>query len=142
MIRFAEERDAQALAELMTQLGYPTNTEEMRARLRLILQHQDFATFVAVEGDRVCGVIGLSTLVDYENNDRTGRIMVLVVHEQMRSRGIGRALLSAAEEYFTRAKIARVVLTSRFAREKAHAFYESFGYARTGLRFMKKLPID
>jgi ribosomal protein S18 acetylase RimI-like enzyme len=140
MIRSAEECDAPALAELMTQLGYRTSTEEMRERLRHIFHHQDFATFVAVEENEVCGLIGLSALVDYENNDRTGRIMALVVHERMRGRGIGRALLSAAEDYFARAKIIRVVLTSRFAREKAHAFYESLGYVRTGLRFMKELP--
>jgi ribosomal protein S18 acetylase RimI-like enzyme len=141
MIRAAEESDAPALAELMTQLGYRTTAEEMRERLRAIFRHRDFTTLVAVEENEVCGMIGLSASVGYEHNDRTGRIMALVVHERIRSRGIGRALLAAAEDYFARVKIARVVLTSRFARERAHAFYESLGYFRTGLRFMKELPI-
>jgi ribosomal protein S18 acetylase RimI-like enzyme len=141
MIRAAEGNDAPALAELMTQLGYQTTAEEMRERLRFILNHRDFATFVAVEENEVYGMIGLSASIGYEHNDRTGRIMALVVHERMRGRGIGRALLTAAEDYFARARVVRVVLTSRFTREKAHAFYESLGYARTGLRFMKELPI-
>ncbi len=141
MIRQAEERDASALAELMTQLGYATAANEMAERLRTIFQEQDFATFVAVEENEVCGMIGVSASPSYEHNDRIGRIVALVVHERMRGRGIGRALLSAAEDYFARAKVVRVVLTSRFAREKAHAFYESRGYLRTGLRFMKQLPI-
>jgi ribosomal protein S18 acetylase RimI-like enzyme len=141
MIRIAEESDAPALAELMTQLGYQTTAEEMRERLLSILPHGDFATLVAVEENEVCGMIGLSASIGYEHNDRTGRIMALVVHERMRSRGIGRALLAAAEDYFARARVVRVVLTSRFTREKAHAFYESLGYVRTGLRFMKELPI-
>ena len=140
MIRAAEESDAPALAELMTQLGYRTSAEEMRERLSAIFRHQDFATFVAVEENEVCGMIGLSASVGYEHDDPTGRIMALVVDERMRGRGIGRALLAAAEEYFARKKIVRVVLTSRFTREKAHAFYESLGYVRTGLRFMKNLP--
>jgi ribosomal protein S18 acetylase RimI-like enzyme len=139
MIRAAEEIDAPALAELMTQLGYRTSAKEMRERLCAIFRHQDFTTFVAVEEDEVCGMIGLSASVGYEHDDPTGRIMALVVDERMRGRGIGRALLAAAEDFFAREKIARVVLTSRFAREKAHAFYESLGYARTGLRFMKEL---
>ena len=141
MIRPAEESDAPPLAELMTQLGYQTTAEEMRERLLFILPHGDFATFVAVEENEVCGMIGLSASIGYEHNDRTGRIMALVVHERMRGRGIGRALLAAAEDYFARARVVRVVLTSRFTREKAHAFYESLGYVRTGLRFMKELPI-
>lgn len=140
MIRAAEESDAPALAELMSQLGYQTTTEEMRERLRAIFRHRDFTTFVAVDDNEVCGMIGLSASVGYEHNDRTGRIMALVVHERMRGRGIGHALLAAAEDYFAREKIVRVVLTSRFTRERAHAFYESLGYVRTGLRFMKELP--
>ncbi len=123
----------------MTQLGYPTTTEEMRERLRCIFRQRDFATFVAVEENEVCGMIGLSASVGYEHDDPTGRIMALIVDERMRGRGIGRSLLAAAEEYFARKKIVRVVLTSRFTREKAHAFYESLGYVQTGLRFMKEL---
>lgn len=141
MIRAAEESDAPALAELIRQLGYKTTAEEMRERLRAILPHPEFTTLVAVDDNEVCGMVGLSASVGYEHNDRTGRIMALIVHERMRGRGIGRALLAAAEDYFVRAKIVRVVLTSRFARERAHAFYESLGYVRTGLRFMKELPI-
>ena len=141
MIRTADEGDAAALAELMTQLGYRTTAEEMRERLRSILRNPDFTTFVAMEENEVCGMIGLSASTGYEHNDRTGRIMALVVDERMRGRGIGRALLAAAEDYFAREKIVRVVLTSRFTRERAHAFYESLGYVRTGLRFMKELPI-
>ena len=140
MIRAAEESDAPALSELMRQLGYQTTAEEMRERLRVIFRHRDFTTFVAVDDNEVCGMIGLSASVGYEDNDRTGKIMALVVHERMRGRGLGRALLAAAEDYFAREKIVRVVLTSRFTRERAHAFYESLGYVRTGLRFMKELP--
>jgi ribosomal protein S18 acetylase RimI-like enzyme len=140
MIRAAEESDAPALSELMGQLGYQTTAEEMRERLRAIFLHRDFTTFVAVDDNEVCGMIGLSASVGYEHNDRTGRIMALVVHERMRGRGLGRALLAAAEDYFAREKIVRVVLSSRFTRERAHAFYESLGYVRTGLRFVKELP--
>lgn len=139
MIRPAEDRDGPALAELMTQLGYRTTTEEMRQRLQAIFADADFATLVAVEENDVCGMIGVSASVGYEHDDPTGRIMALVVHERMRGRGIGRSLLAAAEDYFARKKIVRVVLTSRFTREKAHAFYESLGYVQTGLRFMKEL---
>lgn len=140
MIRPAEERDAATLAELMTQLGYPTSEKEMLSRLQAVSRDSDFATFVADTENGVCGLIGLQSSISYERDDRTGRIMALVVHEKARGRGIGGELLAAAEEYFSREKIARVVVTSRFERGKAHQFYESLGYERTGLRFMKLLP--
>ncbi len=140
MIRRAEASDATALAELMTQLGFATTSAEMSVQLSVILNDQNFATFVAVEADKVCGMIGLSASPSYEHNDRTGRIVALAVDERRRRRGFGRALIADAEEYFLGRKIIRVVLNTRFERQGAHQFYESLGYARTGLRFMKQLP--
>lgn len=140
MIRRAEASDATALAELMSQLGFATTSTEMSERLSVILNDQNFATFVAVEADKVCGMIGLSASPSYEHNDRTGRIVALAVDERRRRRGFGRALIANAEEYFLGRKIIRVVLNTRFERQGAHQFYESLGYARTGLRFMKQLP--
>jgi ribosomal protein S18 acetylase RimI-like enzyme len=140
MIRLAEERDAPALAELMTQLGYATTIEEMSARLRAILDEKDFATFVAIQADEVCGMIGVSASYSYEHNDRNGRIIALVVRADMRRCGLGRELVAFAEDYLSRKNVGRIVLTSRFTREEAHRFYESLGYTRTGLRFMKQLP--
>ncbi len=140
MIRRAEASDATALAELMSQLGFATTSTEMSERLSVILNDQNFATFVAVEADKVCGMIGLSASPSYEHNDRTGRIVALAVDERRRRRGFGRALIANAEEYFLGRKIIRVVLNTRFERQGAHQLYESLGYARTGLRFMKQLP--
>jgi ribosomal protein S18 acetylase RimI-like enzyme len=140
MIRPVEEGDTPALAELMTQLGYPTDAAEMRQRMRAISAEANFATFVAVEADEVIGMVGVSASWSYEHNDRNGRIIALVVRNDMRRRGLGRALIAFAEEFLAQRNVRRIVLTSRFAREDAHRFYESLGYARTGLRFMKELP--
>jgi ribosomal protein S18 acetylase RimI-like enzyme len=139
MIRRAEERDAPSLAELMSQLGYPTTAREMSDRLHAILCDQNFATFVAVEGDDIWAMIGVSISPSYEHNDRTERIVALVVAEKMRRRGIGRDLIVAAENYFRRQKILRVVLNTRLEREAAHGFYQALGYVRTGFRFAKQL---
>ena len=47
-IRAAEAADAEALADLMTQLGYETRTSEMQMRMEAILSNKNYATFVAV----------------------------------------------------------------------------------------------
>jgi ribosomal protein S18 acetylase RimI-like enzyme len=140
MIRAVEERDAPELAELMTQLGYPTSASEMASRLRAISGEKDFATFVAVEAGEVLGMIGISASYSYEHNDRNGRIIALIVRTDMRGRGLGRELVAFAEDYLGRKNVGRIVLTSRFTREEAHKFYEALGYERTGWRFIKQLP--
>ena len=139
MIRRAEQGDASALANLMTQLGYPTVADEMSLRMRAIFDDKNFATFVAVDNGAVIGMIGVSVSASYEHNDRNGRIIALAVEKRWRRKGIGRILVAVAEGYLVRKNAGRIALTSGFTREDAHKFYESLGYKRTGLRFIKEL---
>ena len=44
-IRTADLADAEALADLMTQLGYPTSQKEMSDRLAAIFPDPDYVTF-------------------------------------------------------------------------------------------------
>ena len=53
--------------------------------------------------------------------------------------GVGRALISAAENDFSDRNITRLAVNTRFTREEAHKFYESLGYTRNGFRFVKTL---
>jgi len=140
MIRPAEERDAAQLAELMTQLGYSTSAKEMANRMRHVFRDKSFATFVAAEGDEIVGMIGLCISPSYEHNARNGRIIALSVEKRARRHGIGRKLVAFAEDFFAHQKVGRIAVTSHVRREDAHKFYESLGYERTGLRFIKDLP--
>jgi GNAT superfamily N-acetyltransferase len=138
-IRPAELTDFQAIASLMGELGYPTRAAEMQMRLEPILQDSRYRTFVAVRDGKVCGMVGTFCYLSYEHNNVGGRILALVVSEKMRGRGIGRALIAAAEKDFTERNITRVAVNTRFTREDAHQFYESLGYTRNGFRFVKTL---
>jgi ribosomal protein S18 acetylase RimI-like enzyme len=100
-----------------------------------------YRTFVAVRDRKVCGMIGTITSLSYEHNDPGGRILALVILSTIRRRGIGRALIAAAEKDFAQRGIRRVALYTRFAREDAHKFYESLGYERNGWRFVKQLSV-
>src|SRR5438105_15456374 len=92
-IRAVEAADMEALADLMTQLGYETRASEMQMRMETILADKNYATFVAVSKDKVCGMIGTLTGYSYEHNNPSGRILALVVSEKMRGRGVGLAVL-------------------------------------------------
>src|SRR5437763_4838463 len=99
-VRRAEMSDATALADLMTQLGYTTRTSEMEMRMEAIRADKNYATFVAVKAGKVCGMIGTFSCYSYEHNNPGGRILALIVAEEVRGHGIGGLLIAAAENDF------------------------------------------
>jgi len=138
-IRDGELSDAPELAALMCELGYETTSAEMESRLISILNDPRYKTLVALNNDKICGMIGTVSASSYLHSDLSGRIIALVVSRELRQHGIGGRLIAAAEKNFIQRGITRVTLATRFDREKAHEFYEKIGYARTGFRFAKNL---
>ena len=138
-IRDGKLSDAADLAALMCELGYETTGAEMESRLISILKDLRYKTLVALNDDKICGMIGTVSASNYLHNDLTGRIIALVVSRESRRRGIGARLIAEAEKNLIQRGITRVTVTARFEREKAHQFYEKLGYARTGFRFAKTL---
>lgn len=70
------------------------------------------------------------------------RITALVVDENARGRGVGQALISAAEEAALATGCVRIEATSARRRKDAHRFYDRLGYARDTLHFVKILVRD
>jgi len=140
-IRAVEAADMEALADLITQLGYETRTSEMQMRMETILANKNYATFVAVSKGKVCGMVGTFTRYTYEHNSPSANIIALVVSKEMRGRGIGHALIAAAETNLAERNIRRVAVLTRFERKEAHVFYEKLGYTKNGFRFLKELPM-
>jgi ribosomal protein S18 acetylase RimI-like enzyme len=140
-IRDAKLSDAPELAALMCELGYETTSVEVRARLEAVLGDTCYTTIVAEVDNKVCGMIGTLTHTTHVHNDRSGKIIALVVSKEQRRSGVGRALIAAAEKDFIRRSVSRVTLTTRFEREAAHQFYEALHYSKTGFRFAKNLSM-
>ena len=138
-IREGKLSDAADLAALVCELGYETTSAEMESRLISILKDPRYKTLVALNDDKICGMLGTVSASSYLHNDLNGRIIALVVSRESRQRGIGVRLIAAAEKNFIQRGITRVTVTARFERETAHQFYEKLGYARTGFRFAKNL---
>jgi GNAT superfamily N-acetyltransferase len=138
-IRSATLADAQAVARLMTELGYPTSSHQMERRLTSILGDTAYRTFIAGDGDAVVGVVGTRIGPMYEIDGPSGQIMALVVAATHRRLGVGARLVEAAEAHFVARGAAVSIVTSAHRRADAHAFYETHGYTFDGRRYKKPL---
>jgi GNAT superfamily N-acetyltransferase len=138
-IRRGTAADAEPVARLVTELGYATSARQMAARLEAIERDDDYETLVACDGGTVVGFIGLRCGVLYENDDRYGQIMAMVVAETHRQRGVGGQLIRAAEAILLDRGVRILIVTTGNQRDRAHKFYETNGYTFTGRRYMKRL---
>ena len=140
-IRPMTAADAPLVADLTTQLGYPTGAEETAQRLATLSERPDeHAALVADEDGRAVGWIHVTIYTSLESG-RVATLGGLVVDEAHRSGGIGAELLAAAETWAREHGADRMVVRSRIARERAHRFYEREGYAllKTSHVFEKRL---
>jgi GNAT superfamily N-acetyltransferase len=138
-IRKTELMDAPDIAHLVCQLGYPVSPEEMVERLRAILAHPEYVTFVAEAQGRAIGLVGAYVSLGIELTGMYGRLTGLVVDEQWRGQGIGKSLMVTLEDFLKDRGARSLILTSGKHRMEAHLFYEHLGYEETGVRFVKYL---
>jgi GNAT superfamily N-acetyltransferase len=138
LIRRARREDAAELARLIAPLGYALTEAEVAERWAAWVAAGDVALVVDGE-DSLLGVITLHTMVVLHRPRAVGRITSLVVDPEARGRGLGRALVSAAEKTLTEAGCGLVEVTSHARRMAAHDFYRHLGYEQTSWRFAKTL---
>src|SRR5262249_49194739 len=126
---------------LAGELGYPTSTAEMKARLRAIKPSADNAIFVAQAATgEVIGWIHVSVTRLLEVPLRA-EVNGLVVREAYRSSGAAPRLLDEAEAWARKKKCVSMSVRSNLIRDRAHKFYEREGYEhyKTQKAFRKRL---
>lgn len=127
-VRAATLADAEALAALTTQLGYPSTGDQVQARLAWLVSTDDLI-LVAESNDRVVGWIHVQVTCTVESNPNA-EIAGLVVDETCRGQGVGSELVEAGCRWAKRRGMAEVRVRSNVLREDAHRFYERQGFQR------------
>jgi GNAT superfamily N-acetyltransferase len=138
-VRPSAAADLAALANLMTELGYPTTIEAIATRMALIDARTDFATFVADLDGVVAGMITVTVSPSPLRSEPTGAIVALVVSSAFRGRGIAPALIERGESWLRQHGASRATVNPSIHREPAHRLYNRLGYEHTGLRLTKAL---
>jgi GNAT superfamily N-acetyltransferase len=130
-IRAATMDDCADIARLSGELGYPSSIEQIGANLGKLLGSVDCFVAVAAEaGARVSGWMVVERRLALESGEQA-EITGLVVANSARRTGVGRALVSAAEQWAAERGLTNVRVRSNIARGESHPFYERLGYMRS-----------
>ena len=137
-VRNADAVDGQAIAPLLAALGYEVTADELADRIGRMSRTGE-PVLVAKLGDSVAGCLTWHVVPVLHRPKPVGRITLLVVAEEARRKGVGRALVEAAEARLRQRGCGMIEVTSNVKRKQAHAFYERLGFERTSYRFARPL---
>ena len=141
-VRAMRREDAEQVAALAGELGYPSTPAQIEARFRGIEGNDDSRVFVAADSDgRVWGWVHVfgHHLLESEGQAEVGG---LIVDSRARGVGIGTSLMAAAEAWARERGYARLTLRSNTIRTEAHRFYQDLGYTIVKSQHKFQKPLD
>ena len=135
--------DAEAAAELSSQLGYPSSPGDLRKRIEELSHTTDRVAFAAVVDGQDGQMVGWidAAMERHLQSPASAVIGGLVVREDKRGQGVGRRLCIEVEEWSRSQSVPLVRVRSQIKREDAHRFYLRDGYrkVKTSLVFEKSV---
>jgi GNAT superfamily N-acetyltransferase len=127
-VRPAVASDAERIAALATQLGFPSTAKQVLSRLAHVLHDSEDAVYVAELADGL--VIGWVHILVIHGvvNDTEAEVDALVIDQAYQGCGGGTLLMEHAEQWARAKGLPSIYLRSNVLRKEAHAFYEKLGY--------------
>jgi len=89
--------------------------------------------FVADDGERILGLVNLLYTYSTALGARVALLEDMVVAEEARGSGLGTRLVEAAVDHCRKSGCKRVTLLTDGDNERAHAFYQRCGFARSDM---------
>jgi GNAT superfamily N-acetyltransferase len=137
LLRPAEPTDAESIATMFTDEGYPAGPSDIVARLERFAS-PDARVIVAEHDGALLGFIAIHALPRFEHDDWIVRILAVVVDAGARERGVGRTLMAEAERIARELGAAFIELTAGHHRPEARHLYESLGYDASVTAYLRK----
>jgi GNAT superfamily N-acetyltransferase len=138
-IREGEVEDSGAIAELLTELGYPVEENFVANKIQQQLGHRDAKLLVAVEDHQVLGLISIHFIPQLALPGDFCRISYFCVSTAARRKGIGTALEEKVCLLARERGCDRIEVHCHARRKLAHQFYERQGYSESPKYLIKSL---
>ncbi len=126
-IRAATADDAERLATLLTDEGYPAGPSDLTTRIAAF-STPGSRVLVAEAADVVVGFIAFHVIPRFETEERFIRLITLVVDPGERERGIARLLIADVERIAAEEGVSFVEVTAGHHRPEARQLFASLGY--------------
>lgn len=145
-IRIATEDDLDDLFRLYFSLraeGESPSRSRLAETFPKFHTYPDYKVYLALEGGHVVGTFAL-LIADALGARCAPEAIVedVVVAQEARGRGIGRAMMEFAMQKARAAGCYKMVLSSNLRRTGAHDFYETLGFKKHGYSFAVELESD
>jgi GNAT superfamily N-acetyltransferase len=137
--RDAEPADAEWIAGLLSDEGYPAGASDVVRRLERFAELGSLVRVAERDGDRL-GFIAVHLVPRFEHDDLVARVIAMVVDPAIRSRGIGRALLADVDRIAVDAGCAFVEVTAGHHRADARRLFEAAGFDSSVTTYLRKRP--
>jgi GNAT superfamily N-acetyltransferase len=136
-LRAAAHDDAERLATLLTDEGYPAGPSDLAARIARF-STGDARVIVAEAGGEVAGFLAFHVVPRFETDERFIRIIAVVVDPLERERGVAHRLLADVERIARDEGIAFLEVTAGHHRPEARQLFESVGYDAGVTAYLRK----
>lgn len=145
VIRPALAADIPAMCELLEALfgmeaDFTFDPAHAQRGLELLLNEARAAVLVADDAGLAIGMVTMQETISTAEGGHVGLVEDMVVHDDYRGRGIGRALLSAIEQEARSRGYSRVQLLADRDNWPAREFYEICGWLPTALVGLRRRP--
>ncbi len=137
VIRLASPADAEPIAGLLTEEGYPAGPSDIVARLERFSTEHSQVVVADLDGE-ILGFIAFHLMPRFEHGDHVARVLALVVAPGARERGVGRRLMDAVEAVAVEAAAGFIEVTAGHHRPEARRLYESLGYDASLTTYLRK----